>query len=597
MAQGTVTFTAPISADMEVFGADNPKIIRVTQSGSFPSTPYNITSATVKYTVRLVYGTHRTLNVSRVDNGSATSLGSGFAGSGGNHQESLNTGMDYEGLSQIQLDGGAQWSCKLRGGTYFVITVAWEDAEPEETEQEEEESQIEQPITGKSESQRNYAYARRTEISVILDGVEITEEIGKNLLSFSYTDNEEDEADDLQIKLQDVDGKWLKGWLDDTLQAAASGTDVSTKGLKIGASIRLYEPDGQMKQLNCGEFELDSIKASGPPSTVTIKGTSLPYGNGIRTEDRDKAWEKYTLSRIGAEIASNAGLGFIYDCPEDPTYNRVEQAKQTDIAFLQELCHRNAYSLKVSDGKLVIFDQKRYESLASIAQIGWMDGTYTKYDLSTQEGDTIYAACRVRYYHPGDNVTYEGIAYAEDYDESKEDNLMLAVSSMKVTSNEEAKALAAKLLHMHNRYEKTGSFTLLGNPLLSAGLGVTLSGFGSFDEKFIMSQCKHDVSSSGYTTKLKLRAIPDQEVIRMKDLKEEKKGGGGKDKPKNDDKDKVWKTLTAVTVYKDATGNQRIGFIAKGVQITILGSTAGSRTLIKGGNVTGYVPTGSIGKV
>ena len=45
--------------------------------------------------------------------------------------------------------------------------------------------------------------ARRAAVQVNFAGVDITNDIRKYLLSLTYTDSEEDEADDLQIKLQD----------------------------------------------------------------------------------------------------------------------------------------------------------------------------------------------------------------------------------------------------------------------------------------------------------------------------------------------------------------------------------------------------------
>ena len=55
-------------------------------------------------------------------------------------------------------------------------------------------------------SSRNLA--RRTKAEVSFGGIDITKSIQPYLLSISYTDNEEDETDDLQIKIQDRDDLW-----------------------------------------------------------------------------------------------------------------------------------------------------------------------------------------------------------------------------------------------------------------------------------------------------------------------------------------------------------------------------------------------------
>lgn len=66
--------------------------------------------------------------------------------------------------------------------------------------------------------------ARRTSYEVKFGGVDITSSLARYLLSLTYTDNEEDEADDLQIKLQDRDGIWVERWLNEAVDAAASDT-------------------------------------------------------------------------------------------------------------------------------------------------------------------------------------------------------------------------------------------------------------------------------------------------------------------------------------------------------------------------------------
>ena len=55
--------------------------------------------------------------------------------------------------------------------------------------------------------------ARRAEIALTFEGVDISADINKYLLSLTYTDNEEDKTDDLQLSLDDREGVWLGDWL------------------------------------------------------------------------------------------------------------------------------------------------------------------------------------------------------------------------------------------------------------------------------------------------------------------------------------------------------------------------------------------------
>ena len=61
--------------------------------------------------------------------------------------------------------------------------------------------------------------ARHAECTVEFDGVDITSSIKPYLLSLTFTDNEEDASDDLQIKLQDREGVWMTDWLQKMLTA------------------------------------------------------------------------------------------------------------------------------------------------------------------------------------------------------------------------------------------------------------------------------------------------------------------------------------------------------------------------------------------
>lgn len=436
----------------------------------------------------------------------------------------------------------------------------------------------------------NANLSRRTAVEVYFDGVDITKSIRPYLLSLTYTDNEEDEADDLQIKLADRDGLWMCQWLNDMVRAAASTTGVASLEVapvsaatyqvtaKIGLNVRTgpgigysrlgalafgatvnvetikdgwaviqysgrtayvcadyiqpsgggtstdtqssssvsnlkiragilrenWHSDGSDKVLDCGQFELDSIDASGPPSTVTIKATALPFSSQIRQTKRSQAWESYTLSGISREMASRNGMAFLYESASDPYYDRVEQVKTSDISFLSTLCHNAGISLKATSNILVLFDQAAYEEKPAVKTIRRGDGNYTKYKLAVGKADTQYTSCRVSY--SGSGRCIEAIAYVEDYKADSDKNQQLEITA-RVGSHAEAKALAEKQLRLHNKYARTATFTMTGDPDMLAGVTVLLADWGSWDGKYIVKQAKHTVSTSGYTTVVTLRRV------------------------------------------------------------------------------------------
>lgn len=433
--------------------------------------------------------------------------------------------------------------------------------------------------------------ARHALAEVYFAGVDISKSLRPYLLSLSYTDNEEDETDDLQIKIEDRDGTWLRKWLDVSVHDAIEGGGASSassgsgytvtaksglnirsgpgtsyskygafaygaavsvqeisggwakisyngktayvaaeylkaegggnsgsdgagaavdkvKGLSIQAAILRcnWNGDGKDTMLNCGQFELDSVQASGPPNTIAIKATSLPYSSTIRQMKKSKAWEGYYLSGIAGEMAGAAGMAVIYESGNDPYYDRVEQITQTDITFLQTLCHNAGLSLKVANNILVLFDQADYEKKDTVFTIAYGSTGYTKWRLNTGEAEVKYTSCRVSYTKPSGEVV-QGTAYVEDYKSNDDNNQCLEITAA-VANAGEAKALAEKKLREHNKFELTAAFTLPGNPTLTAGRTVMLRGWGMWNGKYMIKQAKHTVDGSGgYTTQISLRRV------------------------------------------------------------------------------------------
>lgn len=360
--------------------------------------------------------------------------------------------------------------------------------------------------------------ARRAAVRIVFDGADITQDILPYFSSLSYKDSEEDNSDTLQIDLQDRDSIWLQSWLEKAINATAASK------LKISATITPENWGSGGGSLPTGSFELDSVEAAGPTATINVSGVSLGYSSPIRQTKKSKAWENYNLSAIAGEIAGNGGLSLVYESDSDPFYERVEQTKESDMSFLSGLCHDAGISLKCSDGQLVLFDQAKYEAKPPVLTIRRNNGRilpappqaygaygkqtdcteYIDYRLSTGAAETQYGSCRVSYADAATGQLIEGTATAEGEDSESGQRLEITA---KVKDAGEAQALAAKHLRLHNKFNRTVSFTLPGNTGLAAGVTVKLEDFGGWSGKYIVKQAEHTVSDSGYVTKITLRKV------------------------------------------------------------------------------------------
>ena len=332
--------------------------------------------------------------------------------------------------------------------------------------------------------------ARRTELSVFVNGIDISTTAGGYIKSLLYTDNEEDKTDDLQLELDDKDEEWQE-WLE------------GIQGADIRATIIQQETGGESGELDCGTFELDADGLAGPPAVVALKGTSLPHTSTIRTETRTKAWENILLSVIANEIAGSHGLECIFESSVDPFYTRREQIETSDIVFLQRLCNNAGISLKATDKKLVLFRQQDYEAKDTVMEIVKGSADVLRYGFSGETKDCNYAGCQVIYTDPQTGETIESTFTAP----GATGNQILRINE-KVSNAGEANDVAKARLRDKNKNAKKAKFTLVGSIRLVASVTVKVSGWGKYDGKYIVEQTKHNVAAGGgYTVKIKTRKV------------------------------------------------------------------------------------------
>lgn len=341
--------------------------------------------------------------------------------------------------------------------------------------------------------------ARRISTILKYNSTDISADISRHLKSISYTDNLSGEADDLQITLEDREGLWQSTWMPE-------------KGALLDATLqqKYWQNLSALPQsLRLGLFEIDEITSSGYPSEAQIKAVSVPDNNTLRGTERSRSWEKAKLQVIANDIASAAGMSLFWDTEENPVLDRAEQTEQSDLSFLYAICKDKGLALKISDKKIIIFDEAKYEAEKAKITIVKPGTVYKKesgmkylfvgtgYSLRTKIRD-IYAACRVSYQQGSSKSNIEAT-----YTVAGKKGKTLQVNEQ-VESVAEALNLAKQRLREKNKDEVTGSLNMLGNFVLLSGVTVDLLGFGAFDGKYLITRASHDIGS-GYTTNIDVR--------------------------------------------------------------------------------------------
>lgn len=325
----------------------------------------------------------------------------------------------------------------------------------------------------------------RTWVELQYNGTMITQDIAPDLLGFSYTDNEPGKADDISITLKNDHGKWSGPWL-------------PVLGDRLTATIK-QAGRGAGADLPCGTFQIDEIDLQGPPSTVTIKGVSIPLGGSIRRLVKSRAWESVRLSEIASDVATNGQLSLLY-MVDDPQFDRCDQREESDLAFLKRMCKAESYALKVTDRQLVVYDPLKMGEQDPIATFTLGTSAIKGWRMTAQSHD-LYQSCRVEYADPksGQVIAY---TYTDpDVPEGRTKKIVQRASSLA-----EAERRAKAGLYEANRRASTGNLTVVGDTRLWSGACVQLAGFGGLSGKYMIDKVTHEVGS-GYTASMDLSVV------------------------------------------------------------------------------------------
>lgn len=335
--------------------------------------------------------------------------------------------------------------------------------------------------------------ARRVELSVTIGGHDASSFLRPYVTSFTYTDNATGKADEIQLALQNRDGKWTTDWW-------------PPKGTLIvaGMECRDWFGSGQHDTLHCGQFTVDEVEYSGSPDKLTIKAVSASLTTGLRDTTRTKAWEKYSLQGVAGELAAKNGLELQYFA-EPGEFRRIDQREESDLTFLNRLAEANGANLKVHDGKLILFSARQGDARAGVLSIPRKGSQFSpaRFSFKEKSEGTGYESCEVTYADPETREVYqEKFATGEETHESA--NKKELEFNTRVESTGEAIRLSRSSLRAANKSETTGSLDVMGHPSLMAGVTIALTGFGRFDGAYFIETSKHSLSN-GYTTSCEIR--------------------------------------------------------------------------------------------
>lgn len=166
-----------------------------------------------------------------------------------------------------------------------------------------------------------------------LNSQDITSNFSDRLISLTMTDNRGFEADQLDIELDDTDGK----------------VELPLRG----AVLTLWLGWQGSALLNKGDFTVDEIEHRGAPDTLTIRARSADF-RGTLNSRREESWHDTTLGELVSTIAKRNKLtASVADSLKKIPVPHIDQSQESDAVFLTRLADRNGAAVSVKAGKLL----------------------------------------------------------------------------------------------------------------------------------------------------------------------------------------------------------------------------------------------------
>jgi len=211
---------------------------------------------------------------------------------------------------------------------------------------------------------------------IIQNGSDITSRLQSRLISLTLTDNRGYEADQLEIVLDDSDGK---------LDLPLRGTELT---LALG-----WRATGLIPK---GTYTVDQVEHTGAPDQLTITARSADLRAGL-TQQKERSWHGLSVGDIVRKIAKDNGLKAIVADPFNlKSIAHIDQTNESDISFLTRISRMFDALVNVKAGNLVFMGNNLAQSASGKAlsrvYITRQDGDSHRFTVADRDGATAVKA-------------------------------------------------------------------------------------------------------------------------------------------------------------------------------------------------------------
>jgi hypothetical protein len=323
---------------------------------------------------------------------------------------------------------------------------------------------------------------------VTLDGQDISPKLQPRLVSLSISEKRGGEADQLDIVLDDSDGR---------LALPREGARLHVElGWRSGDDVEVGLVDK-------GDFVVDELEHSGPPDQVTIRARSADMTSAIRTR-REGSWHDTTLGAVLQAIAGRNRLTLrCAPALASVAVPTLQQGRESDMALVRRLGREHDAVASVKRTTLVFAPIGGATTAGGkplpALTIRRRDGDQHSFRIAKREE----SAGTIASWHDGATGRKKTVTVG------KADGAKRLTRTY--ASEAEARTAATAAQGRAARQPLSLSMTLaLGRADLSPECKATVEGYkAEIDKvKWIVAEVTHTLGDRGFTTAVKLETAP-----------------------------------------------------------------------------------------
>ena len=307
-------------------------------------------------------------------------------------------------------------------------------------------------------------------------GRDITTDISPMVLSITYHDFLGARAGEIEVELEDSSRRWQGAWYP-----------------SLGDKLNLMMGYSGEALLPCGDFEIDQLELDGPADVMRMRSLAAYITPAMRTPN-SVGFENQTLLQIAATVASKYQLQVMGVAETlNPVFARVTQNRETDLEFLTRLAATHGYEFTVRGAALIFYSRAALEAQPPLLTLTRGDVERFAFENRTRK---VYKAAEVAYQDPATRNLITQTLAASNIPTGDTRKLIARCDNA-----QQAALKAQAALKQANSWFTSARVSLPGTTALSAGNVVAFSGWGSFDDSYLIEEARHSLSRrSGYST-------------------------------------------------------------------------------------------------